>query len=272
MHGNPRDPYKCNYTVQRGLFQVLVSARCDIQHANEEKDTALHYAARHGHRECVELLLARNADIESKTVWGYTPLLLAVMNGCSEAALTLIRAGANVCVRERARRTILHFAARKNLQTVLESAIDLGADVDATDSDGNSPMFEALIHHHFQSLMLLIVNGCSVQVVGRATIEGKFRWCTPLELAVHSEQLAACKLIFAAGSNFSDFLNSSPNSSIPNVTKSEIKEWLQTVTTRPRRLVDIVRITVREQLGKKLKQKVGSLPLLVVLREFLSYR
>ena len=58
--------------------------------------TPLHHAIRQGHREAVELLLERGADINQQTVGDdTTPLLMAAVNGQFDLAMLLIGKGAD---------------------------------------------------------------------------------------------------------------------------------------------------------------------------------
>ena len=49
-----------------------------------------------GHKEVVELLIAKGADVNAKNDGGYTPLHQAAINGHKEIAELLIEKGANV--------------------------------------------------------------------------------------------------------------------------------------------------------------------------------
>jgi ankyrin repeat protein len=56
----------------------------------------LHWAAIDGHREVVELLLDRGAEVNGRTTFGNTPLHLASRAGRLEAAKLLIDRGADI--------------------------------------------------------------------------------------------------------------------------------------------------------------------------------
>jgi uncharacterized protein len=58
--------------------------------------TALHYAAREGHTDIVELLLSHGARIEEPEANGVRPLLLAILNDHAQTARYLIEHGADV--------------------------------------------------------------------------------------------------------------------------------------------------------------------------------
>jgi uncharacterized protein len=58
--------------------------------------TALLFAAREGHVDCIRALAQGGADLDLPDPDGTTPLVLALMNGHWDAAMTLIDAGADV--------------------------------------------------------------------------------------------------------------------------------------------------------------------------------
>ena len=61
-----------------------VNAKLDGQQEGAEGFTALMWAAYGGHRNIVELLIAKGASLESKSDRGYTPLILAATSGSVE--------------------------------------------------------------------------------------------------------------------------------------------------------------------------------------------
>ena len=70
-----------------------VNAKSDYRYGG----TPLHYAAGKGHKELVELLIAKGASLRAKALWkGLTPLHEAASNGHREITELLIAKGADV--------------------------------------------------------------------------------------------------------------------------------------------------------------------------------
>ncbi|KAN0085110.1 Ankyrin repeat-containing domain protein [Elaphomyces granulatus] len=73
-------------SIEENGHEAVVEMLLDRNAAIESKDrfigyTSLLFAAEHGHEAVVKLLLNRNADVESKDNHGQTPLSLAVQDG-----------------------------------------------------------------------------------------------------------------------------------------------------------------------------------------------
>lgn len=82
------------------IVRILVQAGVDINHQDDQGETALHIAARFGHDECARILLAGstihgcNTELPEKT-YGWTPLLIAAVDGNLGVVELLIEAGAD---------------------------------------------------------------------------------------------------------------------------------------------------------------------------------
>jgi ankyrin repeat protein len=95
--------------------------------------TPLHLAARYGHAEVMTPLVAAGADVNAPTATGATPLMLAAAAGSVQAVELLADRGADVNARERARgQTALMFAAANGRADVVSALLARGADVAAT--------------------------------------------------------------------------------------------------------------------------------------------
>ena len=253
--------------------QMLLNAGSDVNKTSNEKETALHYAARYGHSACIGLLLdCGNADVNARTVWGLTPLMLTASRRCSEAALVLVGGGAAVTSRDRADKSVLHHAAKNDMRTLAQWLLELGADPNAVDSDGNTPLIEALVAGKQSMVALLVRFGCRVRdVVGHATLSGEYRWCTALELAVHLGHTRAVRLLYAAGCDFSQFLVPVDQTTIAGGLSPSIAEWIPGCVGQPRLLVEILRIVIREALDGRQQEKLNCLPLPPALVTFLAF-
>jgi len=187
-----------------------------------------------------------------------------------KVALVLIGTGADISARDRSEKTILHHAIKKNLSEMVEWLLELGADVNAVDTDGNSPLYEALHGVSILPLMLrlLVQFGADVKIVGRATLNCNYCWCSPLEFAVLTGNLPAAKLLYAAGCEFGDFLKSLD---LDTISVANMKDWVREVAGNARRLSHITRIKIRSFMGEHLKERICRLPLPQSVKTFVSY-
>lgn len=89
---------KANFVV---IVSLLVEAGVDLNHQDDQGETALHVAARFNHTECASALLsgseAQKADIElAENNFGWTPLFVSCVDGHLEMVELLISAGADL--------------------------------------------------------------------------------------------------------------------------------------------------------------------------------
>jgi len=104
-----------------GAALKLIEQGADI----EAKDpgagaSALHYAVMGGRMPIIELLIARHADVNSRTKNGTTPLHTAVLYGRSEAARLLIDNGAEINAQSASGTTPLQLAEAAKNKTIVE--------------------------------------------------------------------------------------------------------------------------------------------------------
>ena len=72
--------------------EFVKSTGLDVNAKDDVGEPALHHAASQGHKEIVELLIAKGADVNAKGS-GTTPLDLAIINGETEIADLLRKHG-----------------------------------------------------------------------------------------------------------------------------------------------------------------------------------
>mmetsp|Transcript_2423 Transcript_2423/g.4898 ORF Transcript_2423/g.4898 Transcript_2423/m.4898 type:complete len:248 (-) Transcript_2423:146-889(-) len=98
----------------------LVRAGADVnQQGGSHKHTALHYASRFGHLECMEALLKVKADPNISNIDGRTALHWAAANGTAAACDLLVRAGAKPGARNKDGMTSLELANHFNNAQVI---------------------------------------------------------------------------------------------------------------------------------------------------------
>jgi ankyrin repeat protein len=101
--------------------------------------TALLYAVREGHTDCVKMLLEAGAKIDGPAVDGSTPLLVAVQNGRYDIANYLLAKGANVNTPNEKGWTPLYLAVKSHDQEITS--------VPGPHNEGSLEFIVALLDH-----------------------------------------------------------------------------------------------------------------------------
>jgi hypothetical protein len=105
--------------------------------------TPLHQAAFGGAAKVVELLIARGADVNATTEFGWVPLHYAAAPEEPAVAEILLKHGALVTIANEDGQTPLHFAVDFGKVSVVRLLQSHGADVNATDKNGKTPLDNA---------------------------------------------------------------------------------------------------------------------------------
>ena len=116
------------------LIQMLVGARANLAALTRiGASPPLLLAAENGHVDAVRALLAAGADANAADASGTTALMLAAAAGAPDSIRALLQAGADVHARDRVmERTALMFAAGNNRAAAIEVLARAGAAVGAT--------------------------------------------------------------------------------------------------------------------------------------------
>jgi cytohesin len=105
---------------------------------------SIHDASQYGNIEAVKQHLSAGVDVNAKTkTYGRTPLRWAAWGGHKEIVELLIAKGADVNAPQNGGWTPLHCAAGKGHKEIAELLITAGADVNAKDTDNDTPLDEA---------------------------------------------------------------------------------------------------------------------------------
>lgn len=119
----------------------------NIELADTEGSTALHYAAKYGDREMCDTLLKRKAKVNAKTRTGNTPLMWAISSKNKECFDRILEEqDVNVTWANKQSFTALHWAAAYGDEKMCEALLERGANVNAKNADGEAPLFTALVY------------------------------------------------------------------------------------------------------------------------------
>jgi truncated hemoglobin YjbI len=133
--------------------------------------TLLHEASAQGNLDMVELLLRLGANPNAQDGGGHTPLYGLANEYCGAnggaVVRALVRSGADVNADDGAKQcTALHMAARRGSAEIAEALLDCGADIDARDSLGDTPLRRSANCNKIQVAALLLARGADVDSIG----------------------------------------------------------------------------------------------------------
>ncbi len=116
------------------LTEMLLAAGADVKAATRvEALTPLLVAANNGNAPVISALLKAGSDVNKANDLGTTPLMLAAGSGNSDAVKALLAAGADVNVKDaKMQQTAAMFAAGLNRDAVIRLLAAKGADLNAT--------------------------------------------------------------------------------------------------------------------------------------------
>ena len=143
----------------------LLAEGADVNTAQGDGMTGLHWAAEGGHAAVADLLLAAGAGVEARTrVGGYTPLHLASRSGHGSIANALLDAGADPGVTTTGSGvTPLHLAAAAfDGADAVSALLRSGAKVDALESSsGQTPLMFAAVYGRAEVVAVLLEHGAN---------------------------------------------------------------------------------------------------------------
>lgn len=172
--------------------RALLKDRADVNAAQVDGMTALHWAAYHDETAAATLLLASGANAKVENRYGVTPLSLACKNGDEELVRALLAAGADPNATLRGGETALMTAARTGRVGPVRALLDAGAMVDATDRKGQTALMWAAADGHADAVEILVKADADV----RARLKSGF---TPLLFAAREGRTDVVRVLLKAG-------------------------------------------------------------------------
>jgi ankyrin repeat protein len=150
----------------RDAAQALIRKGADVNAAEGDGMTALHYAAMKGDAALARLLVEAGADVKAATRLGsYTPLHVAAQAGSAPIVSLLVAHGADVNAGTITGATPLMFAAASGDTAAIAALVDGGADVNAREKDrGQTPLMFAAAADRLDAVRLLLKRGADPDI------------------------------------------------------------------------------------------------------------
>ena len=169
----PTDESPVADAVMRGdssRVRQLIKQGLDVNAAQPDGMTALHWAAQRGDAGGAQMLMYAGARVDAVTRNGnYTPLHLAARHGRSAAVRALLAAGADVnAVTTTGAVSALHFAASNGDPATVAALLDKGAPVDIREGAwGQTPLMWAASANCLAALDMLIKRGANLELASK---------------------------------------------------------------------------------------------------------
>lgn len=177
---------------------ALLKQHADVNVAQGDGATALHWAAHWNDLEIADLLLAAGARANVADDNGVTPLSLACLNGSAAMAGLLLNAGANPNAATAMGETPLMTAAHSGSAEVVRLLIAHDANVNAKESArGQTALMLAVAGNHQEVVRVMIENHADV----KARSTNRF---TPLLFAAQQGNLSIARMLLEAGANVNE--------------------------------------------------------------------
>ncbi len=144
----------------------LVREGFDVNAAQADGATALHWAAYHGDEELAQFLLEAGADTSIANRNGSTPLWLAATRGDAAVIAALLEAGADANEQLPLGRRPLMLAARSGNVDAVNVLLEHGADPNAKEDErGTTALMQAADQGHADVIAVLVDAGADVAAV-----------------------------------------------------------------------------------------------------------
>ena len=150
--------------------RVLLRQGADVNGAQGDGMTALHWAATRGDAAEIAMLVYAGARVDGVTRNGnYTPLHLAARGGRTPAVKALLKAGANPkAVTTAGGATPLHLAAQIGSVESIVALLDAGAEVDVREGAwGQTPLMWAANYDRVDVVKLLLARGAKINAMSK---------------------------------------------------------------------------------------------------------
>ena len=203
----------------REALRALVEKKVDVNVADADGTTALHWAAYRDDFESVDLLVRAGANVNAANDLGATPLWIASENSGVPLVTKLLQAGANPNLALLLGETPVMAASRSGKAEIVDQLLLKGANANARAARGQTALMWAVAQRHPEVVKVLIARGADVH--GRSDVWSQVMAVPPhgvplynkviphggetaLLFAARAGDLDSTKLLVSAGANVND--------------------------------------------------------------------
>ncbi|KAK3578853.1 hypothetical protein CHS0354_010212 [Potamilus streckersoni] len=172
------------------ILQLLVAVPRAVK--QNELETAFIHAAKLGHNECIDILLATGIHPDTTDTNNNTALMYAAQMNHDVTLQTLVSAKASVNWVGSGKSTPLHMVAKHGYEKTITLLLEHGAKLNTRDSAGNTPLIIAVMYGQYTTIKALIAKGCDVNIINS-------KGWSALHYASHKAR--GVNILLAAGAN-----------------------------------------------------------------------
>ena len=158
----------------RSAVRDLLNQKENVNKAQGDGMTALHWAASNDDLELVQLLLSAGANVKAETRLGaVTPLFMACKNGNASIVEALLTAGASASAPDAHGTTPLMMAAAAGGAEAVKVLLEHGADPNAKEaSHGQTALMFAAAFNRDAAIKVLMAHGADAKITSKAVDPG----------------------------------------------------------------------------------------------------
>ncbi len=198
------------YYDDERLVELLIDHRANVKATNRYGVTPLAIACVNGNEKIIGRLLNEGADVNSRLAGGETPLMTAARTGKIEAVRTLLAHDAEVNAIERKGQTAFMWAAAEGNAEVVDALLEAGADYQRSLPSGFTAFFFAVREGKAAVVARLLQAGIDVNSsIDTKRTGGRFAapGTSPLMLAVENGHFELAVSLLDAGADPNDQRN-----------------------------------------------------------------
>ena len=163
----------------RTAVRALITEHANVNAAEPDGMTALHWAVRGDDQETTQLLIRAGANVKAANRYGITPAHLAAQNGNPTITEALLKAGANPNAALPEGETVLMTASRTGNVDVIRALVSRGADVNASEQwQGQTPLMWAASQNNAGAVKALIELGADKEAKSKLLSFPEFKFET----------------------------------------------------------------------------------------------